>query len=231
MREGYVSLPVPRAHRRVVSEAWTRVYLSLWGMTGCAAVLSGAWAPAARAARRVLGLTLSAGATPPPSVFGALGLAAHNIPIASWPLLLHTAGATRTAVARRSGDLAVLVSLGAAALPVGAAFGAYGPALIPFVPQLPLEWAGLALGASGWLVHRRGPLSARTRTGMFAGVCVLMLLAAGIETAAVPHHARRPPRSMAQHSAWDAVRERHGRLDGSEWWRLSVMRRDRWRAP
>ncbi len=44
-------------------------------------------------------------------------------------------------------------------LQVGAALGAYGTALLPYIPQLPLEWGGLALGASAWLVQRRRALT------------------------------------------------------------------------
>jgi len=43
------------------------------------------------------------------------------------------------------------------------------------------------LGASGWLVQRRGPLTVREGLGLFgAAVCVL-ICAAIVETVAVPH--------------------------------------------
>ena len=92
-------------------------------------------------------------------------LAAHNIPIVAWPLLLGVLGAHRHRLARQSPTASAGVLI-ANTLPVGAALGAYGAALLPYLPQLPLEWAGLALGASAWLVQRRRAL---TRPGRARG--------------------------------------------------------------
>ena len=80
-------------------------------------------------------------------------LAAHNLPIAAWPLLLGVLGAHRHRLGpachrRRSAGVHHRDTL-----PVGAALGAYGAALLPYLPHLPLEWAGLALGASAWLCN------------------------------------------------------------------------------
>ena len=113
-------------------------------------------------------------------------LTAHNIPIAAWPLLLGLAGAQSSRRGRTAADTLVLACMLANVVPVGAALGAYGTALLPYVPQLPLEWAGLAAGYAGWLVQRRRPLTARARLAWLALICGL--LAAGVlETAAVPH--------------------------------------------
>ena len=72
-------------------------------------------------------------------------------------------------------------------LPVGAALGAYGPPLLAFIPQVPFEWAALALGASAWLMQRREPLAVREGLALFAVIGGLLLCAAVLETVAVPH--------------------------------------------
>ena len=72
-------------------------------------------------------------------------------------------------------------------LPVGAALGAYGLPLLPYLPQLPLEWAGLTLGASAWLVQRRRALTLPQGLGLLALIAGVLLCAAVLETVAVPH--------------------------------------------
>lgn len=70
---------------------------------------------------------------------------------------------------------------------VGVALGAYGHPLLAYIPQVPMEWAALALGASAWLMQRREPLTVREGLAMFAVIAGLLLCAAVIETVAVPH--------------------------------------------
>jgi hypothetical protein len=72
-------------------------------------------------------------------------------------------------------------------LPVGAAFGAYGVSLLAYVPQLPLEWTALALGAGSWLVQRQRPLSIPEGLACGLMIAVLLVGAAVLETVAVPH--------------------------------------------
>jgi hypothetical protein len=134
-----------------------------------------------------LGLALTPAQTPRPDLWHGLALAAHNTPIAAWPLLLGLTGAERHRLARRCGDLAVIACMVANAIPVGAALGAYGATLIPYVPQLPVEWAGLALGYSSWLVQRERPLSRRERLAWLTLIVATLAAAAAIETVAVPH--------------------------------------------
>ena len=71
-------------------------------------------------------------------------------------------------------------------VPVGAALGAYGGVLVAYVPQLPLEWAAVALGVAAWVTERDGPLGARGRLLWFAAVAWCVLAAAVLETMAVP---------------------------------------------
>jgi hypothetical protein len=168
--------------------AWLQAYATVWIATlAAAALVAVAGQPAISLTRRALGLRLTAQHTPPPHLEGILGLAAHNVPIAAWPLLLGLTGADRRRLSRHLADCALLACILLNTAPVGAALAAYGTALIAYLPQLPLEWAGLALGASSWLVQRRRTLSAPERLvwlGLTAGV---LLCAAVLETATVPH--------------------------------------------
>jgi hypothetical protein len=163
-------------------------YAAIWLATlGSAALVALSGAPLVLPIRHVLGLRLAAGVNRPPDVEHVLTLAAHNSPICAWPLLLGVVGAHRHRLARRFGDALVLACMIANTLPVGAALGAYGTRLLPFLPQLPLEWAGLALGAGGWLIRRRRALAIGEGLRCLALIVCVLLCAAVLESAAAPH--------------------------------------------
>ena len=167
---------------------WSSSYLAVWTLTLVpAAVIALIGRPLSQPARQWLGLTLTAQNNAPPHLAHVLGLAAHNIPIVSWPLLLGVLGAHRNRLARHVTDGFLLVWLVANTLPVGAALGAYGMAVVPYLPHLPLEWGGLALGVSGWLAQRRRVLTVRQGVGVFALIVCVLLCAGALETFAVPH--------------------------------------------
>ncbi|HXN36402.1 MAG TPA: hypothetical protein VN892_00025 [Solirubrobacteraceae bacterium] len=171
-----------------LARMWPYAYAGVWAATlAPAAVVALVGRPLTLPARRLLGLALSARRNPPPHLGHVLALAAHNIPIASWPLLLGVLGAHRHRLARPVANGVLLACIIANTLPVGAALGAYGTALLAYIPQLPLEWGGLALGASGWLVQRRRPLTASEGVGVFVLIACVLLGAAVLETVAVPH--------------------------------------------
>ena len=168
--------------------AWLCAYAAVWTATLVAAVLVAlAGRALALPVRQLLGLTLTAHHNPPPRIGHILALAAHNIPIASWPLLLGLMGAHRHRLATHIADGVLLACIILNTLPVGAALGAYGAPLLPYIPQLPLEWAGLALGTSGWLLQRRRALTVAEGLGLFALTGGVLLCAAVLETVAVPH--------------------------------------------
>jgi hypothetical protein len=154
---------------------------------GSATLVALAGPPLVLPIRHLLGLRLAAGVNPPPHIEHALTLAAHNVPICAWPLLLGVAGAHRHRLATRFADGLVLACMVANTLPVGAALGAYGTRLLPYLPQLPLEWAALALGAGGWLIQRRRALAIGEGLRCLALIACVLLCAALLETAAVPH--------------------------------------------
>jgi hypothetical protein len=167
---------------------WLYAYTAVWASTlAGAAVVGLAGQPLAAPARGLLGLTLSARHNPPPQLGHILALAAHNLPIASWPLLLGVLGAHHHRLATHVADGLLLACIIANTLPVGTALGAYGTALLPYIPQLPIEWGGLALGAAGWLAQRRAALTMKEGFGLFVLIAGVLLCAAIVETAAVPH--------------------------------------------
>jgi hypothetical protein len=163
-----------------------RAYAATWTATILYAALVVLLGATARApVRYTLGLRLRP--DPQPRLGHVLALAAHNIPIAAWPLLLGVLGADRHRLGQKVADCALLACILVNTLPVGAALGAYGAPLLPYIPQLPVEWAGLALGASGWLLQRRRALTAREGLVLLALIACVLLGAAAIETVAVPH--------------------------------------------
>ncbi len=135
----------------------------------------------------MLGLRLSPTTNSPPDLDRVLGLAAHNIPIVSWPLLLGGLGAHRTTAGRRAADCLVLACVAGNVVPVGAALGAYGSALVAYVPQLPLEWGALCIGADAWFAHRDRPIDASEALRRLALIVSLLSIAAVVETVAAPH--------------------------------------------
>jgi hypothetical protein len=143
--------------------------------------------PLAAPTRRLLDASLAPEHNAPPHVGHVLVLATHNIPLGCWPLLLGVWGAHAKPSTRRWADRLVVAWLIVNTLFVGLTLGAYGTAAVPYFPELPLEWGGLALGASGWLVQRRRPLTVREGIGLFALVAGVLACAAVVETVAVPH--------------------------------------------
>jgi hypothetical protein len=160
-------------------------YLTLWAITLAGAALA---ALLGRAPVRIaMGLSLSASANPPPSLAHVLALAAHNLPICVWPLLLGSLRLSAGSLWRRVADIGVGACVLANMLPVAAALGGYGWELLPYVPQLPVEWAALAVGYGSWMLERRHGLVGSERLKLLGVVSVLLLMAAALETCAVPH--------------------------------------------
>ncbi len=168
--------------------SWVCAYAAVWASTlaAAAAVALGGGVLGALV-RRTLALSLTGADNAPPTVGRMATLAAHNIPIAAWPLLLGLLVGQSDGRARRTADAVVLACVLVNTVPVGAALGAYGTQLIPFIPQLPVEWAGLAVGYGSWLIQRRRALSVQERLRWLALLSVVLLVAAALEIYAVPH--------------------------------------------
>jgi hypothetical protein len=168
--------------------AWLMAYCGVWTATiATGVIVEIVGRPAMSITRRLLGLALTEQRNPPPHLGHVLALAGHNLPIVAWPVLIGITGADRRRLTRRLADCAVLMCVLLNTASVGAAFAAYGTSLIAYVPQLPLEWAGLALGASSWVVQRRRAASGVERVVWLALTAGVLLCAATVETALVPH--------------------------------------------
>ena len=173
------------AHAGGLAVMIARVYALLWVVTLAAAAATASLG-LTDAVRGLLRLSLSGDTTPGPSprVFAVVAL--HNLPVCGWPLLLPAAGAYRSRRCKFAATGLVAGAVTANAALVGAALGAYGTRLLPYVPQLPLEWLALAGGAAGWAAQRSAS-DRRART-LAAGVVVAAVLAAAaLESYAVPH--------------------------------------------
>jgi hypothetical protein len=167
---------------------WLIIYVATWALTlGCAAIVALVGAPLSDPVHHLLGLRLAAASNPPPDPGRLVALAAHNIPLAAWPLLLGVLGAQRSVAGRRAADCLVLACVTVNVAPVGAALGAYGAALLPYIAQLPLEWSALALGAAAWPMQRRDAMSLASGIAVFTLLSFLLLCSAAIETFAAPH--------------------------------------------
>jgi hypothetical protein len=132
---------------------------------------------------------------PHTTLHGTIGdfvtIAATNTRVLSAPFLLAFFRFPAHSRSRGLGDLVVAAILGANALRVGLALGRWQIRLLPFVPQLPLEWLAAALAAAAWLNLRDG-VRRQSALAYLAAVLVVTVAAAGVETIATPHVCARP---------------------------------------
>jgi hypothetical protein len=158
-----------------------------------------------------------AGSTPPhPTLAGSLddwlAITGANLRVLAAPTLLWLLGADKSRLGRRAGDVVVLAVIAVNAIPVGIALGHWQGRLVPYVPQLPLEWTALTLAVSAWLTIRTGTAT-RQRIAVLAGnTAVLIFAAAGLETWGTPH---RPASVVASRKAVDLVHRRSLPCGGS----------------
>ena len=170
----------PRRHARLAKTA-LESYGLLWLGTLLVAIVA---IPIAAAVRSFMGLRLT---TAPSGNAGiAALLAANNLRVAAVPLLLAALSNGRRRWPPVVGDVIVSASLTVNVALGGLALGAYGPRLVPYLPQWPLEWGGLALALTGW---RRARYQRRDLCELLLlsiGAALLICLAALLETYAVP---------------------------------------------
>jgi hypothetical protein len=190
-----------------------------------------------RAAGVVVGTTLlggllavidptAAGRTAPhPALAGtsgeALSTLANNTAALAVPYVMWALGMPRRRLSRRLGDLVIAVVTGQSAVPVGIAMAHWRMRLLPYIPQLPLEWAALTIAVGAWLGARDGRAAGQGLTVLAAISLVLLTAAAGLETWATPHRGAPPTagtlRSVNTASPdisgdHDAVEQLRGRL-------------------
>ena len=127
---------------------------------------------------------------PHPTLHGSLGdvasIAGTNARVLSAPFLLAFVRFPAHRRSRQLGDLMIATVLGANALRVGLALGRWQFRLLPYVPQLPLEWLAAALAAAAWL-NLRSRSRRPTAFAYLAAILIVTFVAAGVETLATPH--------------------------------------------
>jgi hypothetical protein len=130
-------------------------------------------------------------ARPHPTLTGSLADAAailqNNARVLSAPFLLVVLGFPESRLGRGAGDLIVTGLMVASTIPVGLELGRWQGRLLPYLPQLPLEWAALALAVHAWFIARAGHLTVRELPALAAVLLALLTCAACLETWATPH--------------------------------------------
>jgi hypothetical protein len=128
---------------------------------------------------------------PHPTLTGSLGDAVailqNNTRVLATPFLLVLLGFPHSRRGRRTGDLILTALLAASTIPVGVELGRWQGRLLPYLPQLPLEWAALALAIHAWVIARSGHLTVRELVPLAGVVLALLTCAACVETEATPH--------------------------------------------
>jgi hypothetical protein len=178
---------VTRIDGRGALRAWSTAYTFLLLVTFATCITVDAIPDAGTPARELLLLKLTAGWNPPPNIALVLSIAANNTLHSVWPLTLGLLDLQARRWTRALADAFVIANLILPGLLVGSALAAYGPRTLLYLPHVPIEFAGIAAGASGWLVKRDRHLTGRERILWIGATIALLLLAAAIEAYLVPH--------------------------------------------
>jgi hypothetical protein len=157
---------------------------TLWAITIAATAL-GALDP---------GLALHAAPHPMlrPTLEAGLSIFANNARSLAVPLLLVTVGLQQHPLGRRVGDLAVVIILALNGTLVGIELGRWQTQLLPYLPQLPIEWLAVGTATAAWTTSRRttGTQTERTvLTRAALATAVLLAVAAAVEVLLTPHAA------------------------------------------
>lgn len=160
------------------------------------------WAPTLSAGA-VIGLTafgigaavvdpaLAGSTQPHPTLTGTLaeaaGILQNNARVLSVPFLLVALGFPKSRLGRGAGDLVVAGLTVASVVPVGLELGRWQGRLLPYLPQLPLEWAALVLAVYTWIIARSGHMTVRQLAPLATVVLALLTCSACLETWATPH--------------------------------------------
>ena len=167
----------PRPDLRVVFLCWVTLVVA----TALGAATAAAWP--------TLGPASRPHATLHPSLDAIASILLNNLRVLAAPFILAAArfGATRTG--RLAGDPIVATILVGNAVAVGLALGRWRGALIPFVPQLPIEYLAAGTAATTWIDarYRNGTLPALRIASGAAATIGLAAAAAAIEVLLTPH--------------------------------------------
>jgi hypothetical protein len=121
------------------------------------------------------------------------------------PFLLVLLGFPQSRLGRHAGDLIITALTAASTIPVGLELGRWQSRLLPYLPQLPLEWAALALAIHAWVLARPGQLTVRELMPLAGVVLALLTCAACLETWATPHRPGRRLDTARDTAVWRAA--------------------------
>lgn len=113
----------------------------------------------------------------------------NNARVLTAPFILVVARFARARMSRAAADTIVAAILVGNAIAIGLALGRWRDALLPYVPQLPLEYLAAATAAAFWIGARRPthPLRPRHAVAYAAWTVTLAASAAAIEVLLSPH--------------------------------------------
>ncbi len=178
---GLASAEHNAARRRTDLRTICRCWVALGVATVVGAVAGVTW-PA-------LGPATHPHATLHPSAAAVASILLNNLRVLAAPFILVAARFERTRRSRLAGDTVVAAILAGNAIAVGLALGRWRGALVPFLPQLPLEYLAAATAAAAWLDARRCARSSGSRIAMRYAAATITLTAgaAAIEVLLTPH--------------------------------------------
>jgi len=133
---------------------------------------------------------LAPSAHPHPTLHGTLGelasVIANNLRVLAAPFLLAVFHWPDGRLTRRLGDVLIAALVAENTIAVGLALGRWGERLLPYVPQLPLEWTALGLAGAAWLTARDGSRG-RILAVYALATLALTISAAAVEVELAPH--------------------------------------------
>ena len=133
------------------------------------------------------------------TVADAVSILQNNLRVLAVPFLLAALRFPASRLGRHSGDAIIAGLVAASTIPVGIALGRWQERLVPYLPQLPLEWAALTVATGAWLTARHGDARARELAVLGATVAVLLIGGASLETWCTPHRVTDTQPAAAAH--------------------------------
>jgi hypothetical protein len=127
-----------------------------------------------------------------PTPAAIAGILANNARVLAAPFILSATRFARSRWTRLAGDAITATILTANALWIGLAIGRWKATLVPFLPQLPLEYLAASTAAGAWIHTRRragsGSAPDRRASAIYAAATLTLLAsAAAIEILLTPH--------------------------------------------
>lgn len=113
-----------------------------------------------------------------PSLDAIASILLNNLRVLAAPFIFATARFGAARVSRLAGDTIVATILAGNAFAIGLALGRWRGALLPFIPQLPIEYLAAATAASLWIEARRHASSPARRIVVTSAAATIGLAAA-----------------------------------------------------